>query len=322
MDRSNASIVTLPPAPEAGGIRTLTDYLLVMRGLARPQRIATPVRHHLWDGPFVLTEPMQRAWHDLFGAEAPAREIPFTYYSPLGVRMGHEALRLLGVNFKNILYVSWSMRVGDAARSVPDLGEPCRVVTEIESLTPKRNNRAILTLKGRLIDSEGRPLVTVRDSMMLKNVAQRDLDGLVRATGEALPTGPSRPLPEPARIDPSACRTVPLAYPDDIGRRYGELSGDTNFLHTNPYLLKLFGYDRTFAHGMCSANFVLKALAGDEGMRLRDFAIRFRKPVFLGQTVELRVGEGRFEICDGDDEVLARGEFSTFDGTRGGYPRH
>jgi hypothetical protein len=307
---SNDSSVSIPLSVQRGGIHALQGYYLVVRGLARAQRINWPDRPHTWEGTFEITPQMREEWMRLFGATRPLREIPFSYHSPLSVRMGHEVLRVLGVNFKNILYVRTELEIARADVPALAVGETYRLVVTPERISPCRKNRAILTLSAAVLDARGERLMTVRDSMLLKNVSPRDMETIARAGSPPVPA-PSE-VPEPLRLARDECRLFPLHFPEDAGRRYGELSGDTNFLHTNPYVLKLFGYDRMFAHGMCTANHVVKSLCGDAGIPLRAFAIEFRRPVFLGQTVELRASEDRFEVCDADDAVLARGSYRAF----------
>jgi acyl dehydratase len=68
--------------------------------------------------------------------------------------------------------------------------------------------------------------------------------------------------------------------PDDIGRRYGEVSGDRNPIHLHPLTARLFGFPRAIAHGMWSK---AKCLAAFEG-RLPDaytVDVRFKAPVLL-----------------------------------------
>ena len=68
--------------------------------------------------------------------------------------------------------------------------------------------------------------------------------------------------------------------PDDVGRRYGEVSGDRNPIHLHPLTARLFGYPRAIAHGMWSK---AKCLAAFEG-RLPDaytVDVRFKAPVLL-----------------------------------------
>jgi len=68
--------------------------------------------------------------------------------------------------------------------------------------------------------------------------------------------------------------------PDDIGRRYAEVSGDRNPIHLHPLTAKAFGFPSAIAHGMWSK---ARALASFEGDVPRAFTIdvRFKLPVLL-----------------------------------------
>ena len=87
--------------------------------------------------------------------------------------------------------------------------------------------------------------------------------------------------------------------PDDIGRRYGEVSGDRNPIHLHKLTAKMFGYPRAIAHGMWTK---ARCLAAFEG-RLPDaftVDVRFKMPVLLPATVGFAAapdGAGwRFEL--------------------------
>jgi acyl dehydratase len=75
-----------------------------------------------------------------------------------------------------------------------------------------------------------------------------------------------------------------IRVPDDIGRRYGAVSGDRNPIHLHGLTARAFGFPKAIAHGMW-----LKArtLATMEG-RLPDaytIGVSFKTPVFLPSTI-------------------------------------
>ncbi|AHI02037.1 MaoC family dehydratase [Kutzneria albida] len=83
---------------------------------------------------------------------------------------------------------------------------------------------------------------------------------------------------EPPR--PSAVWQVP----SDIGRRYGEVSGDRNPIHLHPLTAKAFGFPTAIAHGMWSKARCVAALEG----RLPEaytVSARFKLPVLLPAKV-------------------------------------
>jgi acyl dehydratase len=82
--------------------------------------------------------------------------------------------------------------------------------------------------------------------------------------------------------------------PDDIGRRYGEVSGDRNPIHLYKMTAKMFGFPRAIAHGMWTK---ARCLAAFEG-RLPDaytVDVAFKTPVLL----PAKVGFAAEETDDG-----------------------
>jgi acyl dehydratase len=90
--------------------------------------------------------------------------------------------------------------------------------------------------------------------------------------------------PEPA--DPSALWDVP----DDIGRRYAKVSGDSNPIHLRRSTAMAFGMPRPIAHGMWTK---ARCLAALEGELPHSFAVdvAFKLPVFLPAKVAFRTWE-------------------------------
>jgi hypothetical protein len=85
------------------------------------------------------------------------------------------------------------------------------------------------------------------------------------------------------RREPPAPTAI-WAVPDDIGRRYGEVSGDRNPIHLHKLTAKMFGYPRAIAHGMWTKS---RCLAAFEGRLPAAFTVnvRFKTPVLLPSKV-------------------------------------
>lgn len=70
------------------------------------------------------------------------------------------------------------------------------------------------------------------------------------------------------------------SLPDNLGRRYGAVSGDRNPIHLHPLTAKALGFPRHIAHGMWSKARCIAALEN----RLPDAVkveVAFKKPIFL-----------------------------------------
>lgn len=67
------------------------------------------------------------------------------------------------------------------------------------------------------------------------------------------------------------------------------LSGDRNPLHRDPAFAKMVGFPRPILHGLCSygtaCRAVLSTLAEYQLERIKQFDVRFSKPVFPGETL-------------------------------------
>jgi acyl dehydratase len=97
--------------------------------------------------------------------------------------------------------------------------------------------------------------------------------------------GGPEPHPIPARAPDlvKECDTRP-----DQAFLYA-LSGDRNPLHRDPAFAKLVGFPRPILHGLCSYGTACRAILSTIGKyqpeRIRQFDVRFSKPVFPGETI-------------------------------------
>jgi acyl dehydratase len=85
--------------------------------------------------------------------------------------------------------------------------------------------------------------------------------------------------------------------PEDIGRRYGAVSGDRNPIHLHGWSARLFGMPRPIAHGMWVK---ARCLAELEPTLPDAFSVevRFKLPLFLPAQVAFGVRDGGFEVRD------------------------
>ena len=71
------------------------------------------------------------------------------------------------------------------------------------------------------------------------------------------------------------------------------LSGDRNPLHRDPAFAKMVGFPRPILHGLCSygtaCRAVLSTIANYQPERIKQFDVRFSKPVFPGETLVLEM---------------------------------
>jgi acyl dehydratase len=67
----------------------------------------------------------------------------------------------------------------------------------------------------------------------------------------------------------------------DLGRRYGEVSGDRNPIHMSALSAKLFGFKRAIAHGMWTNARALSCLLPAQPLEQASLSVEFKTPLFL-----------------------------------------
>jgi acyl dehydratase len=114
---------------------------------------------------------------------------------------------------------------------------------------------------------------------------------------------------------------VTWQVPEDIGRRYGAVSGDRNPIHLHAFAAKAFGFPRAIAHGMWTKARCLAALE-DELPESYTVAVAFRKPVLLPASVSFSwAREGQsigFALRDARDAEVVHLEGRVEEGGRPG----
>ena len=136
----------------------------------------------------------------------------------------------------------------------------------------------------------GSAVVWESQSTYLRFGEQRS--GQRRASTDTQQSGPPEPDMERA-----------WEVPDDIGRRYGEISGDRNPIHMHPLAARVFGMPRAIAHGMWVKARCLAALEGHEPGAVTVQA-SFKSPLLLPSRVLFcswaQQGERHFAVRDAD----------------------
>ncbi|WP_460844988.1 MaoC family dehydratase [Nocardioides ultimimeridianus] len=81
-------------------------------------------------------------------------------------------------------------------------------------------------------------------------------------------------------LDPVDVKGPVWSLPDNLGRRYGAVSGDRNPIHLYPLTAKALGFPRHIAHGMWSKARCIAALENRLPDQVR-VDVAFKKPIFL-----------------------------------------
>jgi acyl dehydratase len=140
---------------------------------------------------------------------------------------------------------------------------------------------------------------TVRAADLRPHPAGRQFDLLAEARvgGELVWSGrstylrrggkpPEKPSSRKSAVEAPSGAVSQIRVPDDIGRRYGAVSGDRNPIHLYNLTAKAFGFPSAIAHGMWVKARTLAALQG----RLPDaftVDVAFKLPVLLPATIAI-----------------------------------
>lgn len=82
-------------------------------------------------------------------------------------------------------------------------------------------------------------------------------------------------------------RTQRWVLPADLGRRFAQVSGDFNPIHTSVMGAKIFGFRRAIAHGMWTLGRALAAQQPPGGLARAEAHCDFKLPIFLPGQVAL-----------------------------------
>jgi len=105
-----------------------------------------------------------------------------------------------------------------------------------------------------------------------------------RASGESEHREPS--------LSPELAPVAEWQLPEDLGRRYGSVSGDRNPIHMHALSAKVFGFPRAIAHGMWTKARCLAALESSLP-EAYTVAVSFRKPILLPSSVTFAEESGQ-----------------------------
>ena len=111
-----------------------------------------------------------------------------------------------------------------------------------------------------------------------------------------------QPYASPITADAPLSRQADFSAASDLGRRYGEVSGDRNPIHLTALSAKLFGFRQAIAHGMWTKARALSCLLPAQPLEEASVAVDFKTPLFLPARASLwtaRKSDGAlFEVRD------------------------
>jgi acyl dehydratase len=123
-------------------------------------------------------------------------------------------------------------------------------------------------------------------------IAQASVDGQVVWSSRSTYLRRGKPAEGPKEKKDRTATPAPggavalVKVPDNIGRRYGAVSGDRNPIHMHGLAARAFGFPKAIAHGMWLKARTLATLEGRLPATF-DVDVAFKTPVFLPSTVAI-----------------------------------
>lgn len=153
-----------------------------------------------------------------------------------------------------------------------------------------KGKAALLVLETETTDKNGNLLFRTKASLFCQ--------GMGGFGGEPGPKAAVKEIPKDRPPDIEVSEKT-----DESQAALYRLSGDLNPLHIDPLASSFAGFPRPILHGLCTFGFagraVLRKICHNEGDRLREFGVRFKAPVFPGDTITTRgwnMGNGTWHL--------------------------
>jgi hypothetical protein len=285
----------------------LNYWVGTVRNLTRAHRLAAHKRPSR-SAPVVITEAQRTAWLSLFGSERQA-QAPLLFNQRVGTLLYTQLFSDMRINFRHLLHLQHDVEhVAGPAACAASLEQ--ELVCRVSDVRRVFGNKAVITVCTEVrqaLQLGGALLAVIQDRFLIRELPPADLDGLDTDRNlMRLLMGLRRRRPTVGPASPQVWSEA-IALPKDLGRRYGRVSGDCNPVHTTTWVARLFGQKRPFAQGLALRNAVVARLSA-LGVEMGRFEMTFASPAWLGQTLELRLSEGRFELIGSQGELVAFGE--------------
>jgi acyl-CoA oxidase len=305
---SQRSVTT---ARDASGMRAYLAryYLTTARNLLRRQQLLTASEQPVYRADLTVSANEARSWHELFGAPADGPDVPYTYHVTAWTALLMELAEDLGINFRNLSH--HRTRLTMPSPGGLEIGGTYRVQVRTAEVVPLADGRVELVVVTWVTRNEATPPVTSTDTFEVANIDRTTLRRLeARRPPDAAPADALSTVEGAGPVDEDPpLRERGLVLADDLGVRYGRLSGNLSPAHTSRAGARLMGHDRPFLQHLCVLNLVLRQLTELDGRAPTQLDVSFDEPVHAGTTVALRAGVSHLELLDEDGERLVTGTY-------------
>jgi len=273
-------------------------YSQALRGVLRKHKVKFTQPRYGRDDKYVFSAASRKRWYELFAVPEEI-EVPFTYYDYSRAVGFMKVIEGLGVNFRHILHLKSELRFYRYLKP----GEHYVIDYVFDSVVRIKEDKAAI-IGYTDISRNGERCLSMRDHFAIKEVPPRYASRLKFDESQefrGITRLPANPLQD--------CGVKEIYIPKTLAQRYGSVSGDKNIVHTSATIAKLFGYERPFIQGLCTANLIMRELCV-AGLKLEHFSITFCLPVFMDSVVYLQHNDHEYRLSDVEGKVLCFGRIN------------
>lgn len=283
-------------------------YASAVRNLVKRHRLLVDREFPSYRTSFRVTRDEQQRWFDLFDVRNGQRATPFTYHTSSGTLLLMKIVEDVGVNFRHLMHLRSTMALHPEGRRIePDVDH--LLEASLEDVVALGEDRVALVLETRVHAPDDTLLQLNRESFVILSIDPDAMAALQASSrfGEGDTEGLTGLAKREPTLDHATSTTVRVRVPEDMGARYGKVSGDLNVVHTTRMAARLFGHPRPFVQGLCTANHVLRTLTGALPAPVQHFDISFARRIFVDQDVDIRFDDRTFEVFDEGGKLAAFG---------------
>ena len=251
----------------------------------------------------IISADYQNKWRHFFSGKKSksGKKLPLSFYIPISSQAIVEYVKRLNIGYKNLMFASSRLVFH---REIHTQQEKVAFDFNYRYLGSESiSKQASISKYSTLVSHHGVGIIEQTDYFYVGNSeAKKKLHDPTIDTIKRM----SRTK---RRLDKETDQIGKFYIAQDLGVKFGLLSGDLNIAHIFDYTAKLLGQKKAYIQGLCTMNIIIQLLGDSLPSRLKDMQVFYAKPVYCGQWVYLLANEKSFELIDEKGRVLAFGSY-------------
>jgi hypothetical protein len=252
----------------------------------------------------------QEDWYRLFNINTEKR-LPLTYYMKAGRTAFAliDFLKLYDLNIINLVHLKSSLWFKDCMNTFV-LNKIYRLEYSVNDIVNINHGRICFIAKIKIYNENNVHIYEQKNCFLINKLSDNEaelFDRFPHYDKHHIDVFTKLKPKEPKLLNNPNMQIIELEIPCGLGGRFGKVSGDMNVFHTNRTIAKLHGEHDAFIQGLCIVNMILATLCKAGFEMIDKFNITFCKKIYEGQTINLLINQGNYELIDKKAVLLACG---------------